>query len=347
MKAAIYNQNDKLIIKEIPQPSLTSLNGGDGAIIKVHGCGLCGSDIVKLKQNLVPSGTVLGHEVVGEIVELKSSTDKFKVGDHVVLGHHVPCYHCVYCKAGNYSMCREFKQTNIIPGGFSEYIYVSQAHLDHTVAKIPDSLSDIDAAFMEPAACCLRAVRRADVKPNEHVLIIGLGSIGLLLGQIAKHFGAVVCGCDLLDERLDIARRHGFDSAIRYQDNEHTSDFYKSLISSDFSGRVGADKIFLASGSGASLPFALACIRDGGVISVFSSIKSYSAGFPNNDIYYRELTVMGSYSPSPADLHDSLKLLQTGIIKVEDYTTEYRLDEINTAIEDTLSNRILKAFIRI
>ena len=102
-------------------------------------------------------------------------------------------------------MCREFKKTNIVPGGFSEYIYVSEAHLENTVAKIPDNLDSIEASFMEPVACCLRAVKRAAIKsghtaksektctyrkkPQENVLIIGLGSIGLLMGQIAKHFG--------------------------------------------------------------------------------------------------------------------------------------------------------------
>jgi len=102
----------------------------------------------------------------------------------------------------------------------------------------------------------------------------------------------------------------------------------------------------MASGSESSLPLALSCVRDGGTIVVFSSIASDETGFANNQIYYRELTVMGSYSPSPQDLCESLDLIKRGIIKV-DFASVYDFDNIDGAIKDTLENRIIKAYIKI
>lgn len=336
MKAAIYKHPDKIILSETNKPDIKD----KGAIIKVSGCGLCGSDIVKIKHQLVQSGSILGHEIVGEIFEIKTDTD-FKIGDRVVAGHHVPCFNCKYCLNQNYSMCQTFKETNIKPGGFSEYLFVSEDHLKNTVFKVDDSVSDIQASFTEPAACCLRAVRRANIKTGDNVLIIGLGSIGLLLGQISKHFGAKVSGCDLLQERLELAEKLGFDSSFNSIGTALTSAYYKSI-----SDQIGADVIFMASGSENSMPLALSCVRDGGTIVVFSSIASDDTGYSNNQIYYRELTVMGSYSPAPVDLKDSLEMIKKGIIKV-DFASEYNFDNIEKAINDTLENKIIKAFIKI
>lgn len=336
MKAAVYNGKDKTELKDISKPELQ----GTGAVIKVYGCGLCGSDIVKIRDNLVAEGAVLGHEVVGEIAEISSNT-AFKAGDKVVLGHHVPCYRCIFCKNENYSMCKEFKKTNILPGGFAEYIYVSESHLENTVFKLPEGLSEVEASFMEPAACCLRAIKRANVKVGDNVLIVGLGSIGLLMGQIAKTRGAFVSGCDLLQDRLDLALSLGFDKVYKFDGIEKTA----AEIVTD-SADTGADKVFLVAGNASTLPFALASVRDGGTIVVFASVASEEAGFANNEIYYRELTVMGSYSPSPEDLEESLDKIKNAKIKV-DFSSIYELDKVDEAIADTLSNKILKGYIKI
>ena len=120
MKIAVID-NEKIIVKNVED---IKLNSRKGAIVKVLGCGLCGSDIVKFVHKISKDGTVLGHEIVAEIVDIDSDTD-FKVGDEIVTSHHIPCGECVYCKHGNVSMCEHFKSTNIRPGGFSEYVYLS------------------------------------------------------------------------------------------------------------------------------------------------------------------------------------------------------------------------------
>ena len=182
-----------------------TLNNRKGALVKVLGCGLCGSDIVKLRQHLVKDGTVLGHEIVAQIVDIDSETS-FKNGDVIVTSHHIPCGKCEYCKNGNVSMCRHFKETNIKPGGFSELVFVSDEHLKNVAYLKPDNLANDEAAFYEPLGCCIRAVKRAQLNKNSTALVIGLGSIGILMAQALKAFGMNVIGCDLISSRVELLK---------------------------------------------------------------------------------------------------------------------------------------------
>lgn len=337
MKAAVLKEKNLFEIKDVPKPVLES----KGALIKIIGCGLCGSDVVKMRTN-AKEGTILGHEIVGIIEEINTETD-FKVGDKVVLGHHVPCFNCEYCRGESYSMCRTFKKTNIKPGGFCEYLRISEAHLKNTVCKVPPDMPDVTASFTEPLACCIRAIKRSEIKDGDSVLIIGLGSVGLLMGQAAKIYGAKVIGCDILQDRLLVAKKFGFDETILYQSNDTTSDLLKKKINA----LSGVDKVILTAGNDNSVDFAFKSIRDGGTILVFASIKSNDKGFSNNEIYYRELTVKASYSPSPSDIKESFSLLKSGKINIESITSVYKLEELNLAVADFSSNKILKAYITI
>lgn len=324
MKIAVID-NDKIITKQVEDEKL---NGRKGAIVKVLGCGLCGSDIVKFVHKISKNGTVLGHEIVAQIVDINSDTD-FKIGDEIVTSHHIPCRECVYCKHGNVSMCKHFKATNIRPGGFSEFVYLSEEHLKNVAHLKPENLTDIEASFYEPLGCIVRAVKRANLLKGDEVLVVGLGSIGILTAQALKAYGAKVTGCDLIPERIEILKSFGID-AIDVRD---LSEEYK------------ADAIYMTSGADKAIDTALKYVRNGGKIVVFSSTPHDETSYPNNEIYYRELTVMGSYSPSPADLRDSLELLKTGKVKVNGLSTEYKLDDIEQAFEDTMANKIMKAYI--
>lgn len=339
MRTAVA-ENQKISIQDRPQPQLCDFNN-EGAIIKVLGCGLCGSDIVKFIHD--GNAKVLGHEVVGEIVDLRPKfMSKFKIGDKVVLGHHVPCLKCDYCENKNYSMCRQFKETNIVPGGFAEYIYVSPKHLKNTVFKVPKNLDDMEISFMEPLACCIRAVERAEVKKGSTSLVIGLGSIGLLMGQAVKAFKGDVIGCDLIEERVALANNLNFDASIKFEDNDTTSAQIKEMTCG-----LGADIVFMTSGSDKAIEFALKSVRDGGTILIFSSVPNDVSGYTNNDIYYRELKILGSYSPSPMDLALAHKLLSKKKVVVKYLSTGYSLEDLGEAIQDTVSNKTLKAYIKV
>ena len=324
---------------ELRELDKVSLSDKKGAVVKVLGCGLCGSDIVKFRHGLAEDGTVLGHEIVAIIEDINSETS-FKKGDRIVCSHHIPCFECHYCRGGSYSMCKHFKKTNIIPGGFAEYVYLSEEHLKNVAYKVPANMTDEEISFYEPLGCCVRAVERASLNKGDNVLVIGLGSIGILMGQALKAYGMNVFGCDLMQERIDIANQKGI-IAFNSSDIEKSHEYiYKNT------NDIGADCIFMTSGADAAIPLSLKTVRNGGKILVFSSTPK-DFGYANNDIYYRELTVMGSYSPRPQDLAKSFELLTTGQVNVKHLSTDYLLDNIVEAFDDTINNKILKAYIKI
>jgi len=318
----------KVKIIDVFKPVLTA----KGAIIKVLGCGLCGSDLVKIRNadKKSQNNIVLGHEVVGVIEEIDSDLGKFKIGDVVALGHHYPCFDCEYCKNESYSMCRTFKESNIFPSGFSEYILASENHLKYTVYKMNSDLKNDEKAFLEPLSCCLRAIRRAGFEYDKdnskyNSLVVGLGSIGLLMLKGLKAFGVDSYGFDILDERMKLAKTHGFE----------------------FDENKKYDTIFLTAGNSKAIETALKYVIDGGKIVVFSSVGDDLSGFSNNVIYYRELSVIASYSPSMDDIRLSAELLNNKIVNVSSLSVYYSLDNLAIAVDDSLKGNVFKAYIEI
>lgn len=335
MKTAQIN-GEKIVIKEVDD---IKLQGRKGAIVKVLGCGLCGSDIVKFRHKISKDGTVLGHEIVAIIEEINSNTD-FKIGEKIVSSHHIPCFKCTYCQHGNYSMCSHFKETNILPGGFSEKVFLSEEHLKNVAYRVPKEISDEEISFYEPLGCCVRAIKRCDLQQNDKILVVGLGSIGLLMSEAIKAMGYKVYGCDILDDRVELANKKGIESF-----NSKDLEMFNEIIK-EKTQNFGVDAVFMTSGADKAIDVALKTIKMGGKILVFSSTPN-NFGYANNDIYYKELTVMGSYSPSPKDLEDSFNLLTNGKMDVSGLTTTYLLEDVQKAFEDTISNKIFKAYIKI
>ena len=333
MKTAQVSGN-KIVIKEVED---VKLDGRRGAIVRVLGCGLCGSDIVKFREKIVNDGAVLGHEIVAVIEDIDSETN-FKKGDKIVTSHHIPCGECIYCRHGNVSMCEHFKSTNIRPGGFSEKVFVSEEHLKNVAHFVPSDMTDEEISFYEPLGCCVRAIKRCSLIKGDNVLVVGLGSIGLLMGEGIKAMGYKVYGCDLIEDRISLGNKLGIES-------------YNSLNLEEFDKIIqeksgGVDAVFMTSGADKALDVALKVVRKGGKILVFSSTPK-NTGYPNNEIYYKELTVLGSYSPSPKDLKDSFDLLTSHKVNVKGLTTVYPLEKVQQAFEDTVANKILKAYIKI
>lgn len=335
MKTAQVNGNN-IVIKDI---ETLTLNGRRGAIVKVLGCGLCGSDIVKFKHQIVKDGAVLGHEIVATIEEIDSETS-FKVGEKIVTSHHIPCFECTYCKHGNFSMCEHFKETNIIPGGFSEKVFLSEEHLKNVAHRVPEQISDEEISFYEPLGCCIRAINRCNLTPNDKTLVIGLGSIGLLMSEALKAMGYNVIGCDILEDRIALAKEKGIESY-----NSLDLDVFEKVIK-EKTNNYGIDAVFMTSGADKAIEVALKSVKLGGKILVFSSTPQ-NFGYANNEIYYKELTVMGSYSPSPKDLEESFILLATKKVDVKGLTTSYDFENIQQAFDDTISNKVFKAYIKI
>ncbi len=312
MKAVIYHSYDDIRLEQRPIPVITDHE----LLVRVHGCGLCGSDIIKIVQR-APAPVILGHELTGTIVERGRAVSDFAVGQRVVVAHHVPCGECHYCRHHNYSMCASFKASNIDPCGFAEYIRVPAAHVQHTTLPLPDTLSDEEGTFVEPLACCVRAVRRAPLLAGDTVVIVGLGSIGLLMLQAAKALAAYtgnalrVYGVDLLPDRLQLARTLGADDALMAPSDEQG---LRELLAPLTEGR-GADSIIITVPGARPFIQALAGVRKGGSIHIFAA----HTGVVPVDIetlYQRELSIISTYSSSPEDLRIALDLLASGRVCV-------------------------------
>ncbi len=318
MKSATY-KNNKIEIIETNKPELKN----QGAIVKVIGCGLCGSDLLKIKNN--EQNPTLGHEVVGEIVELNTEQD-FKIGDKVAFGHHYPCFNCEYCNIEAYSMCKIFKNSNIFPNGFSEYVYIDENHLRYTVYKVQENLQDDESTNLEPLACIVRSIRRAGFEQekdnsNKSALVLGLGFIGILTAQALKAYGVETYGFDINQDRMEFAKKYN----VEFKEQKF-------------------DTIFMCSGSSKAIDTALKSVRDGGKIIVFSSIENED-GFKNNDIYFRDLSIIASYSPSMLDYKISNELLSKKKVNTKGISTHYSLDNLSLAVEDVISSKTLKAYI--
>jgi L-iditol 2-dehydrogenase len=308
VNAVIYHSYDDIRIENRPIPSITDSE----LLVQVHGCGLCGSDILKIAQQ-APPPVVLGHELTGTIIEKGRTVSNFEVGQRVVVAHHVPCGTCHYCRHQNYSMCADFKASNIDPCGFAEYIRVPAQQVQHTTLLLPETLGAEEASFTEPLACCVRAVRRTPLLDGDTVVVIGSGSVGLLMVQALKAIGEIhVYSVDLIPERLQLARELGADDAFLAPPDEQG---LRSILDSYTEGR-GADAVILTVPGAGPFMQALAAVRKGGTVNIFAA-HTGTAPISLETIYQQELTITSTYSSSPEELRIALDLLANRKVQVD------------------------------
>jgi L-iditol 2-dehydrogenase len=332
---ALVSQNHQSRVLEVHRPLLQE---GD-LLLQVKACGVCFSDVHKIRFQQLEKPTILGHEVAGQVVQVGSNVRKFEVGDRVVVAHHVPCLRCHYCRRGNISMCPQFKKTNLDPGGFAEFVRVPATHVERVAFPIPAGLTENEASFMEPLGCCVRAIKRAGIRRSDVVVLVGLGSIGLLLMQLIRHAGAECIGIDLDERRREFAKGLGLSAAFA-----GSEPGFQEYLAKATEGR-GADGVLLTAGTPALIPTALTWLRDGGTCTIFASLHpDPHVRLDWNDLYYRELNIVSSYSASPADLSEALELLGKGTIRVSDLTGDtFPLEQFDDALAAIESRAILKA----
>ncbi|MBI4246433.1 MAG: alcohol dehydrogenase catalytic domain-containing protein [Candidatus Rokubacteria bacterium] len=308
MKAAVLHDGGRLQTENWPRPAI----GPGEILVSLRGCGLCGSDIVKILSPEAKTPAVLGHELVGTVTEVGAGVADFGVGDRVVAAHHVPCGDCHYCHRGSHSMCRAFKESHLDPGGFAEFVRVPAANVRHVTFIVPAAVSDEAASFVEPLGCCVRAVRRAGVRAGDTVAVVGLGTIGCLFAQLLRRAGAAVVGVDPLAERRHLARRLGVEAA----DPERAGGVVRELSR----GR-GADQVVVTGGGADVLGWAVDAVRDGGAVHFFAGGGGSSLPVGLGTLYHRELTITTTYSSSPADLAEAFALIAAGHVVMDGFIT--------------------------
>ena len=304
MRAMIFQGAGRLVPADVPRPAA----GAGELLLRLRGCGLCGSDIAKLADPAARAPAVLGHEVVGDVVEAGEGVGGFAVGDRVVAAHHVPCGECHYCRRDSESMCRGFKESNLDPGGFAEFVRVPAANVRSATFRVPEHLTDEEASFVEPLACCLRAVERARVQPGDTAVVVGLGSIGCLFVPLLARAGAVVVGVDQQPDRVEGGRARGIDARVL--------DEADARVRALSAGR-GADHVIVTGGATRALEWAVRIVRDGGSIHAFAGGPGDALPVALETLYHRELTVTTTYSSSPGTLARAFWLIAAGKVDVE------------------------------
>jgi len=309
MKASVHVGSGRLELREWPEPRA----GAGELIVRLRGCGLCGSDLAKLARGAAAAPAVLGHEVVGEVAAVGPGVGRFAEGDRVVVAHHVPCFACHYCRRGSPSMCREFKRVNLDPGGFAELVRVPAPNVAHATFAIGTAMSDETASFTEPLACCLRAVKRTGARAGDTVVVVGLGSIGCLLAQGFRLAGARVLGADLLAARRRLAARLGVEVL--------EDDAALDGVLREATGGRGADVVMLTAGGATAMAAAAARVRDGGHVHCFAGGAGDALPLALDTLYHRELTLSATYSSSPTELAEAFAHLVSGRVMVDGLIT--------------------------
>lgn len=224
----------RIVETEIPE-----LNGSNNVLVKIRAAGICGSD-VGIYHGTNAAATyprIIGHEMVGEVVQATAAAKKVKIGDRVIIDQVTSCGHCWACRHNRPNVCQHLQVRGVhVDGGYREYIAVP----DTDCYLLPDGLRYEDAVLIEPTTIALQACSRAEIAPDDEVLIMGVGALGSRMLSIAKLSGARIIVADVVDERLQEAVENGADYAINIlKENldaklkEYTTDAYGPTLSID------------------------------------------------------------------------------------------------------------------
>lgn len=307
MRAIVARPGGGFALRDVETPAV----GSSEALLAVKAAGLCGTDLAKLAEPAGAAHRTLGHEIAGVIHAVGPDVTRFAVGDRVVAAHHVPCGGCWACRHGSESMCRQFKATNIEPGGFAELVRLSALHVQHVAFRLPPDLPFDVAAFTEPLACAVRAVERSAVQPGDRIGVFGGGGMGLLIAQVLVARGAVPLVIEVSESRLALAR------ALRVKETVNPAREDLARVVDETTGGAGLDGMILTVASAPVLAEAQRLVRAGGRINVFAGPADgplLSLDFA--DLYHRELAVFSTYSATPATLAGALDLLVTNQVQV-------------------------------
>jgi len=308
MKVAVYYSNEDVRIEERPVPRIK-----DGEIlVRMMASGICGTDVMQwYRKNKPPR--VLGHEMAGEIVELGSGVEKFRKGDRVFVSHHVPCYRCRYCSAGNYTACESLHTGNYDPGGFSEYIRVPAENVKFGAFLLPGEMTYEDAAMIEPLACVVSGQKDLGLGKGQTVVIIGSGISGLLHLQMAKMKGATVVATDVSTYRMNRALEFGADHVFAAA--EYSADTLKGI-----NNGMLAERVILCASAEQAIDHAVSSIDRKGKI-LFFAVSEGDITIPSLRFWREEIALTFSYGASPDDLREAMQLIEHGMVDIRKMIT--------------------------
>ena len=308
MQAAVYRGKNDVRLEMVPVPEI----GAGEVLIRVHTCGICGTDLKKIATGSHSAPRIFGHETAGRIAAVGEGVKNFQVGDRVMVFHHIPCGECYYCRHKTFAQCAVYKKVGVTAGfepsggGFAEYVRVMDWIVAKGLVKIPEHVSYEQASFIEPVNTCLKAVKLLDLKPDETVLVIGQGPIGIILAVLAKLTGATVVTSDLYPQRLKISATYG----LRHNVNASSEDPAQRVR--ELTEGRGADAVVLATAGNSLIRPAVDAARPGGRVMLFAQTQRGEVNIDPAAICLDEKTLLGSYSASVDIQAENVRLVLGG-----------------------------------
>jgi len=326
MKAVFVRGENGVSVKDVPMPTV----GSGDVLVKMHACGLCGSDLEKVYGHYGVMSRRLGHEPAGEIFAVGTNVKNLEVGDRVFVHHHVPCYSCHYCDHEDYTMCLQYQKSNLEPCGLAEIFLVPEWNVSRGgIIRLPSDLSFEEAAMIEPLACCIRAINKSEIKDNDDVAVIGVGPAGIMHIMLAKTFGAgKIFAIDINDFRLDFAKKLGADVAI------NTTKHDAPKIVKDSTDNRGADIAIVATGSIKAILQSLELVRSGGKVVLFGvPSKGSNVTLDVNRIFSNEIKLIPSLAASEKETNQAFQLIASRRLDIKAIITHrFSLERAEDAI---------------
>lgn len=313
MQAAVYRGVNDVRLETVPVPKI----GPGELLLRVHTCGICGTDLKKIATGSHSAPRIFGHETSGAVAVVGKGVRGFHPGDRVMVFHHIPCRNCYYCRHKTFAQCETYKKVGCTAGfeasggGFAEYVRVMDWIVEHGTVCIPDHVSYEQACFVEPVNTCLKGIQSLHLEPGEVVLVIGQGPIGIVLGLLAQRAGAKVITSDLYPQRLTISKSLGLGDFIDASRTDAVKEVRKLT-----EGR-GADVAILAVGANGLVRTAIDAVRPGGRILLFAQTARGEVTIDPAAVCVDEKTLLGSYSASIELQEQSVQLVMGREINLE------------------------------
>jgi L-iditol 2-dehydrogenase len=309
MHAVVYRGVNDMRVETVPVPHI----GPGELLVKIATCGICGTDLKKIHTGSHSAPRIFGHEMAGVIAAVGDGVTGYKVGERVMVFHHVPCSECYYCRKGTPAQCPLYKKVGVTAGfepsggGFAEYIRVMDFVVTNGgVVRIPDHVPFEQAAFVEPLNTVLKGVKLLNLEPDDTVLVIGQGPIGLMHAALANRIADKVVTSDLYPERHVIAAKFGLKHPIHAG-----SENVVERVLAETDGR-GADAVVLAVAGTALIRTAMDAARPGGKVMLFAQTQRGEATIDPAAVCVDEKTLLGSYSSSFGILDEVTHLIFDG-----------------------------------
>jgi L-iditol 2-dehydrogenase len=305
----MYYRNDDVRLEELPRPQV----GPGDILVRAMACGICGSDVLEWYR-IKHAPRVLGHEMVGEVVETGGEVRGFTAGDRVFPLHHVPCNTCHYCRGGHRTACETLHTTNYDPGGLSEYVRVPALNVDRGVFLLPQALGYDEATLVEPVGCVVRGLRSVRMPPGSTMLVLGSGISGLLHILLSRAFAfRRVFATDIDDRRIELASAFGAAQATRAEVD------VPSWVRDANAGML-ADLVVVCTGARAAAEQALRCVERGGTV-LFFAVPEREIAVPISEYWRNDVTIKTTYGTAPEDIAQAIALLDAGYVPADGLIT--------------------------